>query len=478
MSKYIKKCISFFFKQFVLVLAFSLGINASGAQLPEKISFSSPKHLGLSAVCAEKSTVAPVLDGTVLENEYNEKNTLTPSYGLTIATGDGGEGAERKRDAYKNIKETVSVFYDDWYFYISMELIAPDGNLAPYCCDPYGDVFLVSVSLGLDEGADPVSCQAVLNNNYYYSLDSSSVVAVSGVRLRKQGNALKNTLQISSSVKMFQNKGFVDDENVLWNGEKYCEEASAVLNDDFTKLSFQCRIPVGDVLLCLEETQRTDAFLALKNDKAFCGSFLSQISVGSLTDDTPLLAVSGLSAKSVCPYSETGESWNEVLVSDFGLSQETSYAIDWIMSPLFFGGKQEEESADATDSIDTSDLTDRDLENKTNQGDACDSVGDLSGGESEKLEKTQNESVSVEGLVEDESIFDHLPDAEDPLPEHTEIIPIETDAANAESSTSFGSVLPFFAGILMLASVFIIAYVFFRKEKEEKNAKKSKKKTG
>lgn len=477
MSKYIKKCISFLFKQFVIALAFSSSISAFGAQLPEKFSFSSPKHLGLSAVYAEKNTIIPVSNEDVFENKYDGKNTLTPSCGLNIATVDGCEVAEGKRDEYKNIKETVSVFYDDRYFYIFMELTAPDGNLAPCYCDPYGDVFLVSVSLGLDEGTDPVSCQAVLSNNYYYSIDSSSVVAVSGVRLRKQGNILKNTLQISSAVKVLENKGFVDDENVLWNGEKYCNEASVALSDDFAKLTFECRIPVGDVLLCLEEAQRAEAFLALKNNKAFYGSFLSQISVGSLKGDNPLLAVSGLSAKSVCPYSETGKSWNEILASDFGLPQETAYAIEWIMSPLSFGGMHEE-SEDVTHSIQASDLTDRDLESKTDQGSACDGVDALTGDESEKLEKIQNETNLDDGLPEDESVFDHLPDAEDTIPEHTEIIPIETDATKEEGSTTIGSVLPFFAGILMLASVFIIAYVFFRKEKEEKNAKKGKKKTG
>ncbi len=470
-SNFIKKSFCFIGNAALIVLAFSLSISTAAATFSKSFSFSSLENLGVAAIFANKADEAPAIDGTVSNNEYKGENILTTSDGLSFATEDGFEITEDKREALGNINETVSVSYDDRYFYVAIRLFAPNGVLLPYDHDLYGNVFSVYISLSVAAGEDLLSRQAVLSNCYYFSSDSLSAVAMSGMRLQKQDNALKNVLQISSSMEAFQNKGFLDDMNVLWNGEKYCKEAAITLNGENSLLTFECRIPVGDVLLCLENDDRSEALSALKKEKAFVGSFLSRISVNSLADSSPLCVTSGISAKSVCPFSDTGETWNKVFVSHFMIQQTAAYSIDWLMTPLSFGGKLENEDDGAGNIL--SAVGDKPLNESVDDKE----IAHIGAPPAVTTGTDVKDPVMNQDALEDESVFDDLPDPGETLPEHTEIIPIESEATKGESKNVFGSVFPFLAGVLMLVSVFVIAYVFFKNEKEEKNAKKTKKKT-
>ena len=469
MSFFIKKSISFLCVSVFIVPAFFLGIGTTAAQIPEGFSFSSPESLGLSAISAEKTDSVPILDGTVSSGEYTNKNILTPSHGLVFSTEDSYEVSEDKKTALRNVVETVSVSYDDRYFYVAMELFDPNGAIAPYSHALYGEVFSVVISLGASPNSDLLSRQAVLKNCYYFLLDSPSAVAVSGIRLQKRDGVLKNVLQISSSAKTLQNNGFSDDEKILWNGEKYCKEAVYTLDGERSKFSFECRIPIGDVLLSLDENERREALSALKREEAFFGSFLSQISVNSLSDSAPLCVTSGILTKSVCPFSNVGESWNEAFVSDFGIAKSVANTIDWLMMLLSFGGKTE--NGGTGNAIAPADgepfgVIDDNKENVQN-----------STPPTVTTKRGNADFLAGQGALEDESVFDDLPDVGDILPEHTEIIPIESEAEKGESENIFGSTLPFLAGVLMLTSVFLIAFIFFKRENQEKNAKNTKKKT-
>jgi len=469
-SKIVKKCLSCFYRSVFFLLAFPLAVNSSAAGSAAEFSF--PQSSEFLSVPAEKVTAAPLPDGKIDNNEYGEGEALSSFSGLYFSDADGFEVTETQKEAYKNINETILVSFDDRYFYVALKLVSPEGRLGIYDHGLYGKVFSVSISLGFTKEEDLLSRQATLNNCYYFSCDSVEPVEVSGTRLRKENDSLKNVLQISSSVKAFQDRGFVDEEKTLWNGAKYCKEAAAFLNDKGSEISFECRIPVGDVLLCLKEEDRPDILSSLKDEETFFGSFLSQISVNSLTGSSPMLVTSGISAKSECTCVDSGETWNEVFISGLGLPRATAYAIDWIMTPLSFGGENSNENESRPITPDVSKNNIPGTNNKNNgetEVDVLVTPPPVSFGQA-FVDHSQNE-----GLVEDESVFEGLPETGENIPEHTEILPLEPEDEE-ETSSIWGSVLPFITGILMLVSVLIIAIIFFHKEKEEKNAEKSKKK--
>lgn len=444
----------------------------SAANIPDGFSFSSPMDLGLKAVYGYHNETPPVLDGFVAEGEYEGETVCKPGAGLVVSAEDGTEVSEEISGPFTAMEEVVHLNFDPSYFYVAIELSFSANGFSAYRHVSYGNVISVAVDLSAEDGENVAARHAGLRNVYYFSLSSPSPLAVSGTRLRYTSERFQSVTQISSTISSFKNCGYTDTDGEIWNGERYCREASLLCNEGMTRAVFECRIPVGDVLSCIDETKRAEVLTKMENGDFFCGSFLSQVSVGSLAGASCLTATTGIPTKSVCTFSDDGESWNEVLIRDFGLSKSTSYAIEWLMSPLVFGADDNMFSNPSFPDDDGK----RELSENTHDAPSPSLAAPSTTANSGILteEKTDPPIPETEDREEDESVFDGLPDEGDHIPESTEILPIENDEEGNETGLA-SSLILLLAGIFMLVSVIIVAFVFFKKEKEEKNNEKTKK---
>ncbi len=566
MSKKVKltlffRCLTIFN---LFIILFRLPTFATEAS--EKSSFSFNESLGLIAVAADKVDTAPVLDGIISEGEYVSKVEFTIAQGLSLTADSGEVVSSNYLEQYSDVKENVSVSYDDEYFYVAIDLSINDGKYTAFYHQLHGNVYSFAISLGVDPLENVAARSAALRNVYYFASSSKEAIAVTGARISFINGELRNELKISSSLKALKNNGYTDKNDVLWNGEKYCKESKFVCNENKSAASFECRIPVGDVLLSLSEEKREEVLGLLQNEEEFCGSFMAQASLAGMPSSS-LMACTAVSAKDFCSYDD-GKTWNEALIADFGIAPSTAYAIDYLMAPLSFGGR--ETSSPGNDNDDApaqNENVDKDgtaVNNNVNNDNASDNVlvqneeqntesnlqeqqkpnssnslpnreegkdGGSEGGnikennqtesntkeeneekdaaeqtkkeETIKPEDSKEEKINEEDLVtilpnseyeimlpddfseknassfdhdafEDESVFEELPDADDNLPEHTEIIPLDSED-DGSTENVLGTVVPFLAAVLMLVSVIAVAFIFFKIEKEEKNAEKTKK---
>lgn len=419
---------------------------------------------GMKCVSTNVATQAPFADGVIGDDEYALFNDFSVGSGIFLYSSDGKATVS---DRYSSMEWKQALCFDDTYAYFAMKLEFPDAALHTYPHPSFGNVVSVSVFLGLDRGEDPACRNAGLENVYYFSMSEPKPVAVSGLRLKYIGDRYQLLSQISSTQVKYSDTGFVDESGTTWTGEKYLGEAGLAVAADAGSATFECRIPLGDVLITVDEKNGTDALERLKNDSDFKGSLQARISLCPLTGDEYLLASLGRSA--LDEISDSEESFREALISRFGQSKNTAYAVEWIPSVFSMTSVSAPSLPSQTDSDGkdgSGSETDPEIGNQENPFTDKPSVDEDQPSVPKPLPETG-------ATVDDESVFDGLPDADDPLPENTEVLEIE--AEEGSGSTLISSVMLLIAGIFMIASVIAVAYFFFKKEKEEKNNEKAKK---
>ncbi len=452
-----KRFASFLLSIFVI---FCLAHQVSAEALPSDFSLDDLSSFGIESLKLSRS-ITPTIDGVISEGEYTATDWIYQGKGLCF-TADGVVNNEHLDAKQKNYVALYGSF-----LVLAMEAQLPRNLVNAYDYNGSGPVYAVSFTLGLTPGNHPKLRASVWNQNYYFSAEDFDCAGVSGMRLVSSVEGPSRVaLQLSTFRPSLSKNGFTDENGILWDGKRFSEYAafSLVEKEDRVYAACEVMIPLEDALLSVPDEQKsTVRNSVLANQGTLCGGFSASLSFSEMCT-----LVSGIPTEA--PYPDaSGQTWGDALSFCYSDGEET-YGLKVIPIPLYLAG-----NAPAKDSAENRVPvfeTDSKSEDKDSFVDAP----------SKFLSLTPNvPTVSSSVLLEDESVFDCLPDEGDAIPEESEILPIEKEEEEKKSTSLLGSVFTVLSGLLLLSAVIILCIYDRKREKreeeEEKKLLKKKKST-
>ncbi len=459
------------------------GTQAYALPRPDSFSFCDLSSQGLPSMHGSRSNAPVLLDGKITEGEYGRCNFARWNEGIRLLSlggqYDNGDLAPLFGLDLEGVLQENYLSFDNRYFYLGVRLLLPDMDMiGSYQHPKAGAVYLISVSLGLTPGEDPVERSSCLTNRYFFSADGLDCIALSGTRMINWGEGESElVLSFSSFTTEDQNIGYTDFDGLLWNSDRYRKEA--VLTQEMTEgkclVTFEARIPIGDVLLSVEPARRDQISLTLKTGKGqICGSFFTQISVtdcvpgnGGLT--TPLCISTGIAGNSPCPFSDSGESWSCVIRNSHINSEGLICTVDYLPTPIYLVGgpsKVDWQEGSGTDST-------------VPPSEGIAGEGSLSASPDSELRKEDISQGETGGdaYTGGDRFLEDLPPLGEELPEHTEIIYLDRDESGKEDGemSLLGSILTLGAGVFLFFSVVGVSVLLRLREKQDEKNKKTTK---
>ncbi len=412
---------------------------------------------------------AASLDGKISDGEYGKGTSFQGEKGLYLLNA----STYHKGKASSNLKQENYVLLSRNYVYCALRLIVPFecGNVSSTMQNGLQS-YRVTFSLGLAMGEHPALKGSLLSNSYYFSADNFSCIGFTGERIARSVNESSIAAKpLSSFSASYRENGIVSADGTKWNADFYCKNSafSLEVTENGTILVAEAKIPLEDLLLSVAPSQRESTKTLLSAASAnLCGSYTTRVELNALS-----CVVSGVPSELPLPDSTSSQTLYDWMKSNFETPVSGLYIPKVIPIPLYWGAyipasnentsvQQGENSVDTTVPSSTA-------PNVTNQTSIPTITADVS---------LPQESDSVEN---DESIFDVLPNADDTLPEDTEIVYDEKASAsneNEKDDSLTSTVLITVTGALLFASVMALC-IYFResdKENEKKQSDQNKRK--
>ncbi len=454
-----------FFSSFVTVFA-------------EGWSFCDLSEIGIAPMMASFSERPTVLDGKISEGEYGSAHISALDSGLCAASFQDKALTKNETDQVlsMNPHQESYLSFDDEYIYCGIKTSVQSEKIPSFIYEGIGNVYPISLSIGLTPGEHPANRCSFLTNTYYFSQETLRCVAVSGERIVHGVDAdTRISLCISNLTEFYRENGYKDAAGILWNADYYCQKAVLEIEKaaEYTVLCAEFVIPLGDALLSVSSALRDQISAQLKDKSGtLCGSFLSKVCVSSKGASV----VCGLLSSDPSPVSEKGETWKDYIKENYETPISGSFVPDFLPIPLYFLGSPPKKS-DKLPENETENNLDEDTLKTEDTSPEKENPSPSKDSNSPPL-FSSNIVKNEETEVKDESIFDSLPDENDFLPEDTEIVYDEsktTETEKEEKGSLIGSVFTMLAGVLLFASMIVL--VFFYRNQDEKNEKEKENKT-
>jgi len=336
------------------VLLFSVGYADS------EFSFFDMTCFGVPAIQGGTCVGTPCLDGKIEAGEYGDRSTrLYYGKGISFQSEGGGEELSDFRLVFNGEQEKlfqdVSVSYNENCLYLAV-MLSPDASslVSPVLHELAGRAYRVSVSLSLASTQSVPERLSNFSNHYFFSPADGSCIAVTGRRIRYGEDGIGRFIGTVSSFSPKSERPYIEGAQI-WNGNEY--QKHAVLSDKSAneRTVFECEIPIGDLLQTLTEEKRTLALQHLKNGTdAFCAGISLEFSVADsylTTAGKSLCLATGISSGGLCPFSQSGETWNQYLSNT--LFAGTSYTLERIPLPLYLVGTAPQVAEDDRENSET-----------------------------------------------------------------------------------------------------------------------------
>ena len=222
----------------------------AGAKTPADL-YAQAQNDGLSPITVQKIGSFPCMDGDL--REYASFSVSRLGDGLAVSTPDlrPVHPADLGQEALylSSFRQTLAAAVDTTYFYLAVEFSMSSDDLpSPQYIEPLGAVYAVTASVGLYPRNDGVFASH-LSNHYYIAADLSSIVGVTGERIRYSTTGEgENVLSLSTVSSRRKQNGFRDSGGTCWTGEYYLHDAGFRSNekDDVRHITLEIRIPLEE----------------------------------------------------------------------------------------------------------------------------------------------------------------------------------------------------------------------------------------
>ncbi|MBR5296201.1 MAG: hypothetical protein IKU24_06385, partial [Clostridia bacterium] len=250
------------------------------------VSLCDLSSMGVLSMKASLTENAPLQDGIIAPGEYQSCNITDEKSGLVIVSSQGNFSSENFQNL--NCSQENFLDFDDKFIYCGIRANVSSANVTPIDRENFGKVYPITLSLGLTPGDHPVERCSYWSNTFYFSAENGECVGVSGDRTARSVNQTSEiTLRLSNMNEMYRDKGYVDENGVIWNADCYGKNAGFAIDcwAESTTIVFETAIPLGDALLSVHSSKR-DSVLKQMMDKdgVLCGSFYSEIGISSVGD--------------------------------------------------------------------------------------------------------------------------------------------------------------------------------------------------
>lgn len=448
--------------------AFFQKVEAKGFSLSELSVFGITGlkvHRGGPAAC----------DGIISDHEYDGGAVYRDENGLFLFMNgkyfDGKLGSSSVRQ-----ENFVSLAGDEIFCALRLRL---DRSMLGEIVKDGESCYRVSFSLGLTPGDHPVQRGSLLTNTYYFSTSDQSCIGFTGER--KARSVMEESVAskpLSTYVPSYRENGYVMTDGTKWTANHYCQNAafSLVESGSIATVIVEARIPLGDALLSVHPSQREEVRRTiLSNSGTLCGSLVASVDLNAYSS-----LVTGLPTDHPAVFSSEGLTLREWIKQNCETPASGLFIPEVIPIPLYWCGdipKITESKVSDSETVlpipddspavtGTSALSPENTTSKTTEVIPDASVSDPSG----------------KAVENDESIFASLPDADDLLPEDTEIVydakSTTSDSVKKDNSLA-SSILATVTGAFLFASVMVLCMYFRdsgKKEEESRDHSKRKKK--
>lgn len=455
---------------FVMVAAIILDCGLiSQSVSAQTFSLTDLSYFSVSPMSVYRSDKA-VCDGTVSLDEYEKSTTFREGSGLYLLNN----GSHSSQKIGSSVKQENFVLLSGDEIYCAIRLQLNSSMLGTIVNDNL-TCYRVSFSIGLTPGDHPALRGSLLTNTYYFSSTDYSCVGFNGERkARSVKEKTSSSKPLSTYVPSYLDNGFVSSDGVKWNGAYYCENASFSVqkNGELSTVIFESRVPLEDALLSVHPSQRDLVRKTLReNNETLCGAFSTAIDLNSSYS-----LVTGLPADLSATFSSSYETVRDWIRSNYEIPVSGEYIPSLLPIPLYWCGQ----APKVKPSTATSDTP------SSGVGDASPAVTTVTTTENQNTPplSSSNPSIGISDVSRapsenDESIFDSLPDADDLIPEDTEIVYAsqDTTAKEEEKDNSLtSSILATLTGAFLFASVMVLCLFFRDTEKRTEATKKKKRK--